>query len=82
MQPKKTSTAQYTVSATCLHRPSPPAREVFQPHYQRVTQIESFELDGVQLVVTASVDQCIVLCTITGEKVRARSGWVEFVGRS
>ena len=44
--------------------------EVFQPHYQRVTQIESFELDGVQLVVTASVDQCIVLCTITGEKVR------------
>ena len=26
----------------------------------------------VQLVVTASVDQCIVLCTITGEKVRRR----------
>eukprot|EP00929_Paragymnodinium_shiwhaense_P117445 TRINITY_DN8801_c0_g1_i2.p1 TRINITY_DN8801_c0_g1~~TRINITY_DN8801_c0_g1_i2.p1 ORF type:complete len:1148 (-),score=306.96 TRINITY_DN8801_c0_g1_i2:362-3805(-) len=41
----------------------------FQPHRQAVTQLQHFELEGVQVIMTASTDCTIALCTTEGERI-------------
>jgi len=41
----------------------------FQPHRQPVTHLQHFELDGQIVVMSASLDCTIVLCTIQGERI-------------
>lgn len=60
-------------------RSGPPQRYLmllyeFQPHQKSVTQLQQFELDGQIVVMSASVDCTIALCTIQGERIGTFSG--------
>lgn len=46
----------------------------FQPHQQAVTQLQHFELDGHVVVMSASADWTIALCSIEGERIGTFSG--------
>jgi len=46
----------------------------FRPHQQAVTQLQHFELDGRVVVMSASADWTIVLCSIEGERIGTFSG--------
>eukprot|EP00927_Polykrikos_kofoidii_P039214 TRINITY_DN33643_c0_g1_i1.p1 TRINITY_DN33643_c0_g1~~TRINITY_DN33643_c0_g1_i1.p1 ORF type:complete len:1117 (+),score=166.25 TRINITY_DN33643_c0_g1_i1:166-3516(+) len=41
----------------------------FRPHKQSVTHLQYFELDGQAVVMSASVDGTIVLCSMAGERI-------------
>jgi len=41
----------------------------FQPHRHSVTHLQYFELDGQAVVMSASVDCTVVLCTLQGERI-------------
>jgi WD40 repeat protein len=40
-----------------------------QPHRQPVTQLQYFELDGENVIMSASADGTIALCTIEGDRI-------------
>lgn len=51
------------------HQRQLPRLQIFQPHRQSVLHLEQFELDGQVVVMSASSDGTIAMCTFEGERI-------------